>query len=74
MKEYYIEWRIELSAKSPRDAAKQALKIQRDPFSSSTVFHVATEDKGEFEIIDLEELEEEESWNSTLSNEKVVMD
>jgi len=37
---YYVEWRIEIAADSPHDAAKRALSIQRDPESLATCFHV----------------------------------
>jgi hypothetical protein len=39
-KEYRVCWTIEVWAKSPRAAAKQALKIQRDPDSIATHFRV----------------------------------
>jgi len=44
MPEYMVQWEIELSAKSPEDAAAKALKIQRDPDSTATVFDVTGED------------------------------
>ena len=34
------EWTIDIDAKTPQEAAKKALKIQRDRRSSATVFHV----------------------------------
>lgn len=40
MPAYYIEWRIELDADSPREAAELALAMQRDPDSTAVVFHV----------------------------------
>lgn len=40
MEEYRVTWTIELSASSPRAAAKKALKIQRDKHSLATVFVV----------------------------------
>jgi len=58
MTNYYIEWRIELEADSPEAAARAALKIQRDPFSCSTVFHVFEADNGESIVVDLEESSE----------------
>jgi len=59
MTEYLVQWTIEILADSPEDAARQALAIQRDPFSSSTVFQVAGDDNGEFETVDLEEVAEQ---------------
>lgn len=57
MSEYYIEWRIELDADNPTDAARKALAIQRDPESIATVFHIIDED-GEESVIDLTALDE----------------
>jgi hypothetical protein len=54
MTEYYIEWRIELDATSPEDAARKALAIQHDPFSTSTVFHVRADKDDDFTVVDLE--------------------
>ena len=42
MKNYHVVWEIDVSAESPRDAAAQALAIQRDPSSIATVFDVFT--------------------------------
>ncbi len=53
MATYIVTWRIEIDATTPRDAAKQALEIQRDPFSSATVFDVTDED-GKNINVDLE--------------------
>lgn len=41
MKEYYITWEIELSARSPQEAAEQALQMLQDVNSTATVFKVA---------------------------------
>lgn len=40
MPEYRVTWEIEVEASSHRDAAAQALAIQRDPESSAVVFGV----------------------------------
>jgi hypothetical protein len=40
LKEYRVVWEIELYATSPRNAARQALEIHRDPESTATVFDV----------------------------------
>lgn len=40
MPTYHVSWEIEIDAENPRDAAKQALAIQRDPHSLATVFQV----------------------------------
>jgi hypothetical protein len=38
--EYRVKWEIDVDARSPREAAHKALKIQRDPESIATVFEV----------------------------------
>lgn len=38
---YHVTWEIDLEATSARQAAKEALKIHRDPESIATVFSVA---------------------------------
>ena len=40
MKQYKVTWEIDLDARSPRAAAKEALRIQQDPDSIATVFEV----------------------------------
>lgn len=40
MKTYRVFWEIEIEADSPRQAAQQALEIQRDRKSIATVFDV----------------------------------
>lgn len=40
MTEYVVEWIVEVDAESPREAAKLALAIQRDPDSTATCFSV----------------------------------
>lgn len=41
--EYLVEWVINVEANSPREAARKALDIQRDPTSTATVFSVTAE-------------------------------
>lgn len=52
-KTYKVVWEIDLMAENPREAAEQALEIQRDVFSTATVFNV-TDSKGKETAIDLE--------------------
>ena len=59
MPNYMVQWEIELSAENPRDAAKEAWEIMRDPGSIATVFDVFGED-GSVKRIDLEEEDENE--------------
>jgi len=37
---YKVTWEIDVDAKTPRAAAKEALRVQRDPGSIATVFDV----------------------------------
>lgn len=57
MPEYFIEWRIELFADTPEQAARNALAIQRDPGNRANTFHVTSGD-GECEAVDVEELDQ----------------
>jgi hypothetical protein len=41
---YRVTWEIDLSAKTPYDAAVMALEIHRDPTSIATVFVVTCEE------------------------------
>lgn len=58
-KDYHIVWEIDISAHSPKEAAEEALKVQRDPFSMETVFDV-WEEGGKQHRIDLLEPEDDE--------------
>lgn len=40
MPEYVVSWTIDIDAESPREAAQDALRIQRDAASTATVFCV----------------------------------
>lgn len=51
--EYQVIWEIDLAADSPVEAAREALRIQRDPASLATVFDVIDPD-GRRVRIDLE--------------------
>lgn len=44
MKEYTVTWEIQLHATSPKAAAYEALRIQRDPNSLATFFEVSDGD------------------------------
>ena len=39
-----IRWEIDVDARTPREAARKALAIQRDPASIATVFDVTDRD------------------------------
>ncbi|MCP9491196.1 MAG: hypothetical protein MSC31_15165 [Solirubrobacteraceae bacterium MAG38_C4-C5] len=62
---YRVTWRIDLDARSPRDAAVRALAIQRAPQSIAVVFEVAA-DGGPGVAIDL--LEERAAMSAASSS------
>lgn len=53
MKEYRVQWTIDIDASSPEEAAREALAIQRDPASIATVFTISTKDAFEVTTVDL---------------------
>jgi hypothetical protein len=55
---FNVQWTIDLYADSAEDAARQALAIQRDPTSISTVFDVLGAEGPERQSIDLTEIDE----------------
>jgi predicted ATPase with chaperone activity len=59
--EYRVMWEIDLCATSAREAAKQALAIQRDPQSNATVFAVCRLGGGTPARIDLDAHDEDEN-------------
>ena len=47
MTEYRVSWTIDIDAASAVKAAREALRIQRDPMSIATIFDVClVDDKG----------------------------
>jgi hypothetical protein len=59
MTTYSVNWRIDIEAGSPVEAARQALEIHRDSNSTATVFDIYDED-GNCTRVDLLEIEEEQ--------------
>lgn len=53
MKDYKVEWIIDISADSPEEAAKEALKIHRDNNSIATVFAVTDVETGDISVVDI---------------------
>ena len=45
MREYLVTWEIQVKACTHREAAEEALKVQRDPDSIATVFFVVEQDE-----------------------------
>lgn len=57
-KTYHITWEIDVEADNHQEAAARALLIQRDTFSTATVFDVVEhESNGEAVRVDLEDCE-----------------
>jgi hypothetical protein len=56
--DYRLEWRIDLTADNPEDAAREAWRLMRIPDSTANVFHVFDE-TGQDTQIDLTEIDEE---------------
>ncbi len=59
MKTYHITWEIDIDAETPREAAEQALEIQRDANSLATVFSVkefdSDDDATQIDLLDTAE-------------------
>lgn len=56
--EYEVIWNIDLTARSPEEAAQIAQEIQRDPSSTANVFRVVQKRNDELEksfSVDLDE-------------------
>ena len=53
LKHYKVTWIIDIDATSPRRAAEQALRIQRDVLSEATYFTVKDVDAGAETDVDL---------------------
>ena len=54
--DYFVSWEIEVMARTHREAAEEALKIQRDPDNMAKVFFVENTETNEHQEIDLEEV------------------
>ncbi len=54
MKTYKVIWEIEVDANSHKEAAKEALSIQRDSGNSATVFKIREFGKKKEFVIDLD--------------------
>jgi hypothetical protein len=52
MKQYLVKWEIDIYAETAEEAARQALKIQRDPDSIATVF--TCKEQGVEQTVDLQ--------------------
>lgn len=53
-KTYKVIWEIDVEARSYVEAAKEALKIQRDPDSTATFFEVIEHGSGDSETVDVD--------------------
>ena len=52
MSQHFVTWSIDIEADTPKAAAEEALKIQRNPGSIATVFEVIDQD-GKITQVDL---------------------
>lgn len=73
MNHYCVTWNIDIEAETPRDAAKQALKIQRDPESIATVFKVKDQ-FGQETLVDLEPEEIAEPGLDLIESATMLLD
>lgn len=55
--EYLVEWKIDIEAETPEEAARKALAIHRNRESIATVFHVFAKGQDEPTIVDLTEID-----------------
>lgn len=55
-REYYIEWNIQVSAKTPEEAVLHAVEIMRDITSTATWFHVIKLGGGDLGLKDYDEI------------------
>ena len=53
MSQFLVEWKIDIEADTPVEAAKEAMKIVRNPKTIATVFDVIDEN-GDVTQVDLE--------------------
>jgi len=60
MNQYHVVWKIDVWANSHEEAARNTLRIQRDPDSTATVFGVRVEGSKEIVQIDLDRLDNPE--------------
>jgi hypothetical protein len=62
--EFKINWKIEIDAETPLDAAREALRVQRDSGSTATVFEV-TDENGDLFLVDLDSLSSDRVFKQT---------
>lgn len=65
MTEYLVEWKIDIDADNPVDAAKQARRIHLDPESTALEFQVTDTKTDEKVDVDLDEFYETEENSCT---------
>ena len=53
MPEFVVRWEINIDAKTPEEAAREALTIMLDPESTATVFDVYRPSLGQITMVDL---------------------
>ena len=60
MKEYLVQWEIDVAANNPEEAAREALDVMWDRFSDTLMFTVIEYCSKEKIMVDLYEYNEEE--------------
>lgn len=55
MKEYVVKWRIEVDGKNYKDAAREALRMLRDPDTTALFFEVEDMDLHRIHMVNLYE-------------------
>lgn len=53
IKDWRVVWEIDVSGNSPAEAAREAMKIMRDPSSLATIFDVRSHKTNRVEEVDL---------------------
>jgi len=52
---YRVQWEIDLEADSPEEAAREALRIQRNPESIATVYEIFNDEGAHIMRVDITE-------------------
>ena len=71
MRTYSVNWKIDIVAETPEEAAKQALEIHRDLHSTATVFDVYDE-QGNYTCVDLLETGENRTDRSAVNRADLI--
>jgi len=71
---YHVVWELDIMSDSPRKAAEEALRVQRDPQSQATVFDVREFDtEDDSQQIDLSEDEEDDDGQAVCTDPRCTL-